>query len=282
VIVEHTNINPNKAAHIGHVRNAVIGDTFVRLRQVDGRSASRRRTTSMTPAFRLPTSSLAFRHLERKTLAEVEQFVEAAAIRLHLLDVYSRSRRIRGQPDAVKLRQRDAARVEHGGEAAEWARLISRAIVRRHIETMLATGHEYDLFAEVRATSSPCTLGSRVRDVEESNAFVFETEGKHKRLLWVMKLEGTEDFEGMDEPDKILVPLERHGHLHGERHRVSALEVRAAGPGRSSYRQVLHIRRWPPAMGDHLARRLVRGAGVGGAEKVVNVIDVRRPICRKW
>src|SRR5437588_3369021 len=30
VIVEHTNINPNKAAHIGHVRNAVIGDTFVR------------------------------------------------------------------------------------------------------------------------------------------------------------------------------------------------------------------------------------------------------------
>ena len=31
VIVEHTNINPNKAAHIGHLRNAAIGDTFVRL-----------------------------------------------------------------------------------------------------------------------------------------------------------------------------------------------------------------------------------------------------------
>src|SRR3990170_3427835 len=26
-IVEHTNINPNKAAHIGHLRNAVLGDT---------------------------------------------------------------------------------------------------------------------------------------------------------------------------------------------------------------------------------------------------------------
>src|SRR5687768_6866698 len=31
VIVEHTNINPNKAAHIGHIRNAVLGDTLVRL-----------------------------------------------------------------------------------------------------------------------------------------------------------------------------------------------------------------------------------------------------------
>jgi len=31
VIVEHTSINPNKAAHIGHLRNAVLGDTLVRL-----------------------------------------------------------------------------------------------------------------------------------------------------------------------------------------------------------------------------------------------------------
>ncbi|MGC2465412.1 MAG: arginine--tRNA ligase, partial [Candidatus Acidiferrum sp.] len=31
VIVEHTSINPNKAAHIGHVRNAVLGDTMARI-----------------------------------------------------------------------------------------------------------------------------------------------------------------------------------------------------------------------------------------------------------
>src|SRR5688572_2157682 len=31
IIVEHTNINPNKAAHIGHLRNAALGDTFVRM-----------------------------------------------------------------------------------------------------------------------------------------------------------------------------------------------------------------------------------------------------------
>src|SRR2546428_8910305 len=31
ILIEHTSINPNKPAHIGHLRNAVLGDTFVRL-----------------------------------------------------------------------------------------------------------------------------------------------------------------------------------------------------------------------------------------------------------
>ena len=37
VIVEHTNINPNKAAHVGHLRNAVLGDTLARLLRYEGR-----------------------------------------------------------------------------------------------------------------------------------------------------------------------------------------------------------------------------------------------------
>ena len=36
IIVEHTNINPNKAAHIGHLRNATLGDTFVRMLRARG------------------------------------------------------------------------------------------------------------------------------------------------------------------------------------------------------------------------------------------------------
>jgi len=48
LMVEHTSINPNKAAHIGHVRNAVLGDTFVRILQASG-IASKSRTISTTP-----------------------------------------------------------------------------------------------------------------------------------------------------------------------------------------------------------------------------------------
>ena len=35
-IVEHTAINPNKAAHIGHLRNSALGDTLVRVLRFRG------------------------------------------------------------------------------------------------------------------------------------------------------------------------------------------------------------------------------------------------------
>src|ERR1700761_1047248 len=30
-MIEHTSINPNKAAHVGHLRNSVLGDSFARM-----------------------------------------------------------------------------------------------------------------------------------------------------------------------------------------------------------------------------------------------------------
>ena len=38
IILEHTNINPNKAAHIGHLRNAILGDTFAHLLRFVGKN----------------------------------------------------------------------------------------------------------------------------------------------------------------------------------------------------------------------------------------------------
>src|SRR5690348_14733026 len=37
IIVEHTSINPNKAAHVGHLRNAVLGDAMVRILRHGGK-----------------------------------------------------------------------------------------------------------------------------------------------------------------------------------------------------------------------------------------------------
>ena len=59
VIVEHTNINPNKAAHIGHLRNAVLGDVLVRVAAAVWAMPSRSRTISTTRGSRSPTSSRA-------------------------------------------------------------------------------------------------------------------------------------------------------------------------------------------------------------------------------
>src|SRR6202050_3441845 len=76
IIVEHTNINPNKAAHIGHLRNAVLGDTFVRLLRHSGRRVEVQNYIDNT-GVQVADVVLGFLHLEKKTLAEVRALTEA-------------------------------------------------------------------------------------------------------------------------------------------------------------------------------------------------------------
>ncbi|HKZ52513.1 MAG TPA: arginine--tRNA ligase [Candidatus Acidoferrales bacterium] len=70
VIIEHTNINPNKAAHIGHLRNAVLGDSFVRLLRFAGRRVEVQNYIDNT-GVQVADVVVGFQHLEKKTLAQV-------------------------------------------------------------------------------------------------------------------------------------------------------------------------------------------------------------------
>jgi len=71
VIVEHTSINPNKAAHIGHLRNACLGDTFVRLLRHRGFDVGVQNYIDDT-GVQVADVVVGFLHLEGKTLADVE------------------------------------------------------------------------------------------------------------------------------------------------------------------------------------------------------------------
>src|SRR5581483_2729450 len=69
ILVEHTRINPNKAAHIGHLRNAVLGDTFVRLLRFTGREVDVQNYIDNTGA-QVADVVVGFVHLENKSRAE--------------------------------------------------------------------------------------------------------------------------------------------------------------------------------------------------------------------
>ena len=77
VIVEHTSINPNKAAHIGHLRNAILGDTFVRILRHRGRDVGVQNYIDDT-GVQVADVVVGFLHLEKKTLAEVEAICREA------------------------------------------------------------------------------------------------------------------------------------------------------------------------------------------------------------
>ena len=205
VIVEHTNINPNKAAHIGHLRNAVMGDTLVRCLQWLGHRVETQNYIDDT-GVQVADVVVAFEHLEKKSAAEVEELASTTRFDYVCWDLYSRMAGYYAEhPEAQQWRRETLHHVERGeGETAKIARIVARAIVRRHIATLLRLGIEYDLLPKESDIIALHFWDRAFELLKQSGAVVLESEGKHKGC-WVMKLEHSDEFAGMDEPDKILV-----------------------------------------------------------------------------
>jgi len=206
VIVEHTNINPNKAAHIGHLRNSVLGDTYVRCSKWLGDRVETQNYIDDT-GVQVADVVVAFERLEKKSVAEVEQLI-ATSERFDYLcwDLYSKmAQYYADHPEAVEWRRETLHRIENQeGETAKLATVIARAIVTRHLQTMLRLGIQYDLLPKESDIIHMHFWDRAFELLKQSGAVVLETEGKHKDC-WVMKLDESEEFAGMSEPDKILV-----------------------------------------------------------------------------
>jgi arginyl-tRNA synthetase len=206
VIVEHTNINPNKAAHIGHLRNSVLGDTYVRCSKWLGDRVETQNYIDDT-GVQVADVVVAFERLEQKSLTEIEQLI-ATSERFDYLcwDVYSKMAQYYAEhPEALEWRRETLHAIEQQeGDTAKMAVVIARAIVRRHLETMLRLGIRYDLLPKESDIIHLHFWDRAFELLKESGAVIYETEGKHKGC-WVMKLDESEQFAGMSEPDKILV-----------------------------------------------------------------------------
>lgn len=211
VIVEHTNINPNKAAHIGHIRNAVLGDTLVRCLRWLGHRVETQNYIDDT-GVQVADVVVGFEHLLHESVAEVERRTEArgsrpeASFDYFCWDLYSKMANYYAEhPESQQWRRDTLHRIERGeGATAKLAAVIARAIVRRHLTTMLRLDIEYDLLPKESDIIRLHFWDRAFELLKQSGALILETEGKHKGC-WVMKLGETAEFEGMDEPDKILV-----------------------------------------------------------------------------
>jgi len=282
VIVEHTNINPNKAAHIGHLRNSVLGDTLVRCMKWLGYRVETQNYIDDT-GVQVADVVVAFRHLEPKSLAEVNAMIDDPSVRFdyYCWDVYSKmASYYAAHPEAQQWRRDTLHDIErHEGDTFEFASTIARAIVRLHIATMLRLGITYDLLPK---ESDIITLHFWDRAFEllkASGAVIQETEGKHKDC-WVMKLDESAEFEGMNEPDKILVRSNGTVTYTGK---DIAYQLWKFGLLDRTF-NFLEFSTYPDG---HILWETTSGAGspdaprFGGAQRVVNVIDVRQAYLQK-
>lgn len=215
-LVEHTSINPNKAAHIGHLRNAILGDTFVRLLKAAGRQVAVQNYIDNT-GVQVADVVVGFLYLEKKSLAEVRSLIEDLELHFQRVDYYCwdlyarTSQWYTSGTDAEneqrkKLRYQTLHEIEHGGnETAGVADLISTAILRRHLETMLRLGIEYDFLPRESEILHLNFWALAFEQLKQKGVLYFETEGKNKGC-WVMSRTGAAPAAGeVDEDAKVIV-----------------------------------------------------------------------------
>ena len=215
-LVEHTSINPNKAAHIGHLRNAILGDTFVRLLRAAGAKVDVQNYIDNT-GVQVADVVVGFLHVQRKSAADVRTLLaelqsKGERIDFYCWDLYARTSQWYGEGTAEeqavrkKLRLDTLHAIEQGGnETAEVAELISTAVLRRHLETMLRLRIEYDFLPRESEILHLKFWEAAFEQLKKSGVLYFEKEGKNKGC-WVMARPGTAAAEGeTDEDAKVIV-----------------------------------------------------------------------------
>jgi len=202
VIVEHTNINPNKAAHIGHLRNSTIGDSFVRILKACGRQVEVQNYIDNT-GVQVADVIVGFKHIERKSIHDVSALIADANIQFdyYCWDLYAKVGAFYEVEDpSYTLRAEALKEIEEGGnETAEMADMVSTAIVRCHLATMARIHVHYDLLPRESDILRLKFWDRAFDQLRERRAITLETGGKNKGC-WVMRI----DSEGHDE-DKIIV-----------------------------------------------------------------------------
>ena len=225
-LVEHTSINPNKAAHIGHLRNAILGDTFVRLLRAAGNQVDVQNYIDNT-GVQVADVVVGLTHLEGLTLDQIRVLMArltAAEERIdyYCWDLYARvSQWYTADPAQTEARKQVRFDTLHaieagGNDTAQIAELISTAILRRHLETMLRLGIEYDLLPRENEILHLHFWDLAFEQLKAKGVLYLETEGKNKGC-WVMKRAGTSPAEPADAPTPAIEPRSESAVREGPR-----------------------------------------------------------------
>ncbi len=200
ILVEHTSINPNKAAHIGHLRNAILGDTFVRLLRYAGREVDIQNYIDNT-GVQVADVVVGFTHIEKKSRAEIEALTRLPHFDYYCWDLYARVSQWYGEgkeknKENLQVRAQTLHAIEDASsETAAIAELISTAVLRRHLETMDRLDIEYDFLPRESEILHLHFWDAAFTKLKEAGVLTFEPEGKNKGC-WIMRRAGTTTARG--------------------------------------------------------------------------------------
>ena len=191
ILVEHTSINPNKAAHIGHLRNAVLGDTFVRLLRYMEREVDVQNYIDNT-GVQVADVVVGFIQLEKKSVEEIHALTRQPRFDYYCWDLYARvSQWYAEDRKHLEARGKTLHAIEEGSNTtAEIADLIANSVLRRHLETMDRLDIEYDFLPRESEILHLHFWDAAFTKLKDAGVLIYESEGKNKGC-WVMRRAGT-------------------------------------------------------------------------------------------
>ena len=214
-IVEHTAINPNKAAHIGHLRNSALGDTLVRVLRFRGNPVEVQNYIDDT-GVQVADVVVGFQQLEKLTLDDAKRIAATTRFDYYCWDLYARvTEWYEGDKERLKIRAATLHDIEHGVDpTASLASFIAETCVRAHLKTMARLNIDYQLLTW-EGDILRLKFWARAFDVlKETGAVFLQNEGKHAGC-WVMKIDdedtetakdsSTEDTEDPEAREKVIV-----------------------------------------------------------------------------
>ena len=294
VIVEHTSINPNKAAHIGHLRNAVLGDTMVRLLRHTQHDVAVQNYIDNT-GVQVADVVIAFHHMEKKSLAEVKALAAQANFDYLCWDLYAKATQFfeEDKPRAAKLRGETLKAIEEGhGETAEMGAVIADAIVGFHLRTMARLDIFYELLARESEILHLHFWDAAFEKLKATGAIQFITSGKMAGC-WVMPWKNEANQAKEQKGQKEAAP----GESAEKEEEISQDKIIVRSDGTVTYvgkdiayqlwkfgllGKDFHYRRWPKAPEANTLWATTAGPNetgaphFGAAEAVYNVIDTRQ------
>jgi arginyl-tRNA synthetase len=198
-IVEHTAINPNKAAHIGHLRNSALGDTLVRVLAFRGTPVEVQNYIDDT-GVQVADVVVGFRELEGHDLASVQRLADSTRFDYYCWDLYARVTDWYEQDkDRLTVRAAVLHDLEHGiSPSADIATLVAERVVRRHLETMARLNIDYHLLTWEGDILRLRFWARAFEVLKDTGAVYLQAEGRHAGC-WVMKIEGEDDDAGSSE-----------------------------------------------------------------------------------
>jgi len=303
-IVEHTAINPNKAAHIGHLRNAALGDTLVRALRFRGTRVEVQNYIDDT-GVQVADVVVGFRELEQKSLDQIRAIADSTRFDYYCWDLYARvTEWYDGDKARLAVRAATLHDIEHGGnDNAAAAAFIADRVVRCHLKTMARLNVDYDLLTW-EGDILRLKFWAQAFDVLKTKGAVYLRTDGRLAGCWVMPIQedldapAEADGPGMTPEGLMDVPDEGGDAERQETEREKVI-VRSNGVvtyvgkdiayqfwklgllGRDFHYRTFVDRPGGPLWATSSAEGAASHPPFGGASYVYNVIDVRQSYLQK-